>query len=188
MHAGRQKFPSIAELEGSPYEIHCQFMPFEFLGDAGVVHGNGCFLQKVHSVCAANAHFVHQLQRWKGCGNSRKMTSNSFRASSCMSYCQRRCHLCRMLPWVVLNTVGSRGMLHARIEACTNNRLQSGKGHGIHFAHNRALFVRPPVGRPRRWIKVCFACGVATQMASAAHVCMARKLTATAVSRTIGYS
>ena len=31
------------------------------------------------------------------------------------------------------------------------------------------------------------ACGVATQMASAAQVCTARKLTAIAVSRTIGY-
>ena len=58
MHAWRQTFPSFAELEGSPYEIHCQFMPFEFLGDAGDVHWNGRFLQKVHSVCAAEAHFV----------------------------------------------------------------------------------------------------------------------------------
>ena len=56
--ARHQTFPSVAELESGPYEIHCQFMPFEFLGDAGVVHCNGRFLQKVHSVCAADAHFV----------------------------------------------------------------------------------------------------------------------------------
>ena len=36
-------------------------------------------------------------------------------------------------------------------------------------------------------IQLRFACGVATQMASAAQVWMARKLTAIAVSRTIGY-
>ena len=36
-------------------------------------------------------------------------------------------------------------------------------------------------------IKVRFACGVATQMASAAQVCMARKLKAIAVLRTIDY-
>ena len=57
-HAGRHTFPSVAELEGSPYEIHYQFMPFQFFGDTGVVHWNGCFLQKVHSVCAADANFV----------------------------------------------------------------------------------------------------------------------------------
>ena len=51
-----------------------------------------------------------------------------------------------------------------------------------------ALFARPPVGRPRGCRQRCvFACGVTTQMASAAQVCMARKLTAIAVSRTIGY-
>ena len=55
---GGKRSPAFAELEGSPYEIHCQFMPFEVLGDAGVVHWNGRFLQKVHSVCAVDAHFV----------------------------------------------------------------------------------------------------------------------------------
>ena len=58
MHAGRQTFPSDAELEGTPYGIHCQFIPFEFFGDAGVVHWNGRFLQRVHGVCAVDAHFV----------------------------------------------------------------------------------------------------------------------------------
>ena len=58
MHAARQTFPTVAELEGSPYEIQCPFMPFEFWGDAGAVPWNGRFLQKVHNVCAADAHFV----------------------------------------------------------------------------------------------------------------------------------
>ena len=45
------------------------------------------------------------------------------------------------------------------------------------------------IGGPakRVQIKAHFACGVATQMASAAQVCTARKLTAIAVLRTIGY-
>ena len=50
---------------------------------------------------------LHQLQWWRGCGNSRRMTFNSFRASQCMSPCQRQCRLCRMRCWVVLNTVSS---------------------------------------------------------------------------------
>ena len=46
------------------------------------------------------------------------------------------------------------------------------------------------IGGPakRVQIKARFACGVATQIASVGQVCTARKLTAIAASRTIGYA
>ena len=58
--------------------------------------------------------------------------------------------------------------------------------HASMLSHISGIFCEA-IRWPRVRIKARFACGVATQMASAALVCTARKLTAIVVSRTIGY-
>ena len=132
---------------------------------------------------------LHQLQRCRGCGRSRRTTLNSFRAFRCMSPCQRQCRLCRMRRWVVLNTVSSRGMLQEQNVCPALFRMATDFSCTLECGRILLGIFCEAIGGPakRVRIKAHFACGVATQMASAAKVCTARKITAIAVSRTIGY-
>ena len=79
--------------------------PLSFWAMLGLSIGMGVSCKRCTLFVLLMHILLHQLQRWRGCGNSRRMTLNSFHASSCMSPCQRQCHLCHMGPWVMLNTV-----------------------------------------------------------------------------------
>ena len=120
---------------------------------------------------------LHQRQRWRGCGSSRRMTLNSFHAANCMSPCQRQCRLCRIRHWAVLNTVSSRGMPQEQNVCLALFRVATDFSCTLECGRILLGIFCEAIGGPakRVRIKARFACGVATHMASAAQVCTARK-------------